>query len=134
MSTYEWHTNDIGVHTSDIRMTTSTYQWYTDDIHEYIQVTYGWHTPTKLLILIQKIYDVINFKIYLQSSYKAMTEGRGGWGEVRNTKIWVSREQKELFKAFCWIKEKQRTQAWRYHRILRNTIVIKSRSKTITNN
>ena len=31
-TTYEWHMNDTGVHTSDIRMT-----------YKYIQVTYGWH-------------------------------------------------------------------------------------------
>ena len=30
---HEWHTDDIGVHTSDIPMA-----------HEYIRVTYGWHT------------------------------------------------------------------------------------------
>ena len=31
-TTYEWHTDDIRIHTSDIRMT-----------YEYIPVTYGWH-------------------------------------------------------------------------------------------
>ena len=62
MSTYEWHTDDIRVHTSDIWMTyeytgvtygwhTSTYEWHTDDIrvhtsdirmtYEYIWVKYG---------------------------------------------------------------------------------------------
>ena len=59
-TTYEWHTNDIRVHTIDIRMTyeyirvtygwhTSTYEWHKDDIrmtYEYIRVTYGWHTRT----------------------------------------------------------------------------------------
>ena len=34
-STYEQHTDDIRIHTSDIRMT-----------YEYIWVTYGWHTST----------------------------------------------------------------------------------------
>ena len=46
-----------------------------------------------------------------------MTEGEGGWGEVRNTKIWVSRERREflvddvksifynyLRVIMCWIK------------------------------
>ena len=67
-TTYEWHTDDIQVHTSgymnDIRMTyeyirvtygrhTSTYEWHTDDIrvhtsdirmtYEYIRFTYEWH-------------------------------------------------------------------------------------------
>ena len=32
-TTDEWHTDDIPVHTSDIRMT-----------YEYIRVTYRWHT------------------------------------------------------------------------------------------
>ena len=57
-TTDEWHTNDIRVHTSGIRMTyewhTSTYEWHTSDMqahtsdirmtYEYIRVTYGWHT------------------------------------------------------------------------------------------
>ena len=34
-STYEWHTDDIRVHTSVIGMT-----------YEYTRVTYGWHTST----------------------------------------------------------------------------------------
>ena len=32
-TTYEWHTDDIRVHTSHVRMT-----------YEYTRVTYGWHT------------------------------------------------------------------------------------------
>ena len=61
---YEWHTDDIRVHTSDIWMTyeyirvtyglhTSTNEWHTDNIrvhtrdiriiYEYIRVTYEWH-------------------------------------------------------------------------------------------
>ena len=40
--------------------------------------------------------DVINFKIYLQSSFKAMG-GRGKRGEDGNTKIWISRKRKKLF-------------------------------------
>ena len=57
-TTYEWHTDDIPVHTSDIRMTyewhASTYEWHADDIrvhrsniqmtYEYIRVTNEWHT------------------------------------------------------------------------------------------
>ena len=41
--------------------------------------------------------DIINFKIYLQSSSKAMadTEKRG---ENRNTKIWISEEREKLLK------------------------------------
>ena len=52
-TTYEWHTDDIRVHTSDIGM---TYEWHTDHkrVHtsdigmtcEYIRVAYGWHTRT----------------------------------------------------------------------------------------
>ena len=34
-TTYEWHTDDIRLYTSDIRMT-----------YKYIRVTYGWHTST----------------------------------------------------------------------------------------
>ena len=52
-TSYEWHTNDIQVHRSDIRMTCEyirvTYGWHTSDIrmtYEYIRVTYGWHTST----------------------------------------------------------------------------------------
>ena len=59
-TTDEWHTNDIRVHTSGIRMTyewhTSTYEWHTSDMqahtsdirmtYEYIQVTYGWYRST----------------------------------------------------------------------------------------
>ena len=54
-SAYEWHTDDIGVHTSDIRMTyeyiwvtyrwhSSTYEWHTDDMQ--VRKTHGWHTST----------------------------------------------------------------------------------------
>ena len=53
-TTYKWHTDDIQVHTSDIRLTyewrTSTYKWLSDDIrvntshirmtYEYVRVTY----------------------------------------------------------------------------------------------
>ena len=70
-TTYKWHTDDIPVHTSDIRMTykwhASTYEWHADDIrvhasdmrvhkddlrvhrsnirmtYEYIRVTHEWH-------------------------------------------------------------------------------------------
>ena len=73
-ATYEWQTNDIRVHTSDIRMAyrhirvtyewhTSVYEWHTSDIrmtweyirvhisdiqmtYEYMRVTYGWHPCT----------------------------------------------------------------------------------------
>ena len=58
--TYEWHTDDIQVHTSDItddiRVHTSDTQVHTSDIwmtyeyirvtYEYIRVAYGWHTST----------------------------------------------------------------------------------------
>ena len=40
--------------------------------------------------------DVINFKIYLRSSSKAMAD-REKKREEGNTKIWISRDQKELF-------------------------------------
>ena len=41
--------------------------------------------------------DAMNFKIYLQSSSKAMadTEKKGEGGK---TKVWISQEQKKLFK------------------------------------
>ena len=42
--------------------------------------------------------DVINFKIYLGSFSKAMADDRGGKGEGGNTKIWISRERKEIFR------------------------------------
>ena len=41
--------------------------------------------------------DVINFKIYLESSSKAMTD-KEKKGEDENTKTWISRERKELFR------------------------------------
>ena len=41
--------------------------------------------------------DVINFKIYLESSFKAMTD-KEKKGEDENTKTWISRERKELFR------------------------------------
>ena len=62
---YEWYTDNILVHTSDIRMTyvyirviygwhTSTYEWHTDGMqvhtsgirmtYEYVRVAYEWHT------------------------------------------------------------------------------------------
>ena len=50
---------------------------------------------------LQTIDDVINFKIYLQSSSKAMADrekNRGG----PNTKNWISRERK---RAFRWNKK-----------------------------
>ena len=69
-ATHEWHSNDIRVHTSDIRMTyeyirvhTADTQVHTSDIrmtyeyilvhtsnirmiYKYIRVTYGWHMST----------------------------------------------------------------------------------------
>ena len=45
-NTYECHTGDIRVHTSDIRMTC---EWHTDDIRLHtsdIQMTYEWYTST----------------------------------------------------------------------------------------
>ena len=43
------------------------------------------------------IDDVMNFNIYLQSYSKAMPD-RGKREEDGNTKILISREQKEVFK------------------------------------
>ena len=40
--------------------------------------------------------DVINFKIYLVSSSKAMVDREGKKG--RNTKMWIPQERKELLK------------------------------------
>ena len=48
------------------------------------------------LILIKTIDDVINFKIYLLSSSKAMTDSKKE--ENENTKIWISRDRKEPFR------------------------------------
>ena len=59
-TTYEWHTDDMRLHTSDIRMTceyirvtygwhTSTYEWYKDDIRVHtsdIRMKYEWYTST----------------------------------------------------------------------------------------
>ena len=56
--TVEWHTDDIQVHMSDIRVTfkyiqvayrwnKSTYEWHTDEIRVHtcgIRMTYEWHT------------------------------------------------------------------------------------------
>ena len=41
-TTHEWHTDDMLVDTSGIRM---TYE-YIRVTYEYIRVTYGWHTST----------------------------------------------------------------------------------------
>ena len=50
-TTDEWHTNDIWVHTSDIRMTCEyirvTHGWQTEGIREHtsdIRATHRWHT------------------------------------------------------------------------------------------
>ena len=53
-TTYEWHTDEIRVHTSDIRMIYESDDWHMDEIrvhtsdirmtNDYIQVIYGWHT------------------------------------------------------------------------------------------
>ena len=80
MSTYEWHTDDIRVHTSDIWM-----------IYEYIRVTYGWHTTHIQVIYrghastyewdtndIQVIYEYIRLtykwykKYYLRKRFGAL--------------------------------------------------------------
>ena len=63
-STYVWRTDDIRVHTNDMRM---TYEWHTDDIRvhtsniwmttEYIRVTYGWHKSG-----IRMTYEYIQIK------------------------------------------------------------------------
>ena len=48
-TTYEWHTDDMRVHTSNIRISYEyirvTYGWHTST-YECIGVTYGWHTGT----------------------------------------------------------------------------------------
>ena len=44
------------------------------------------------------IDDIINFKIYLHSSSKAMAEKKKR-GEEGNKKIWISRDEKELFRS-----------------------------------
>ena len=41
--------------------------------------------------------DVINFKIYPQSSSKAMADS--GIKEDHDTKMWIHQEEKELFKS-----------------------------------
>ena len=121
-STYEWHTDDIQVH---------TILGYLPKLKKGLELAFGayfpawvFHTNAPYLILYQltkfqrhilykisnkmfywvhiyTIDDVINFKIYLQSSSKNWPR-EGEWGEVRNKKIWVSREWKELFR---WSKK-----------------------------
>ena len=57
---------------------------------------------------------------------------------LENENNFLVDEVKSIFQNYlkviiCWIKEKQMTQAWSYLKILLNTIVIKSRSRTTTN-
>ena len=57
---------------------------------------------------------------------------------LKNENNFLVDEVKSIFQNYlkviiCWIKEKQKTQVWSYLRILLNTIVIKSRSRTTTN-
>ena len=134
-TTYEWHTDNIRVHTSDIRMTheyirvtygwyTSTYEWHTDDIQVHtsdIRMAYEWHAGTYCFGLFTKIKkgsgisfwctfsawifytnatylilidDVINFKIYLQSSSKKMTEVGGMRGSQKYKNMSISRTKR----------------------------------------
>ena len=74
-----------------------------------------------------------------------MTEGEGDEGQteiqkfkyLENKKNFVDKVESifhnYLSTIICWMKEKQRTQVLSYLRILRNTIVIKSRFRTPTN-
>ena len=57
---------------------------------------------------------------------------------LENENNFLVDEVKSIFQNYlkviiCWIKEKQKAQAWSYLKILLNTIVIKSRSRTTTN-
>ena len=72
-----------------------------------------------------------------------MTQGGGMMREsqkfeyLENENNFLVDEVKSIFQNYlkviiCWIKEKQKTQVWSYLRILLNTIVIKSRSRTTT--
>ena len=112
-STYEWHTNDIRVHAGDIRM---AYE-YIRMTYEYMRVIYGWRMSTyeyhtdgsfnvlsffllKILnkmrysVLILIIDDVINCKIYLRSSCKAMAGGEKMRRRQKDKNLNISRTKK----------------------------------------
>ena len=99
--TYEWHSDDIRVHTSSYEWHTSTYEWHTDDIHtsdirmafkymhiimrahgsgmqmtyEYIGVTYEWHTS-----------DTRVHTIDIRMIYKMAYDGLEN--DIRNIKLY----------------------------------------------
>ena len=99
-TTYEWHTDVIWVHTSDIRMTyeyirvtygwhTGTYEWHTDDIQIHttdILMKYKWHTCTYDL----HSNDIRNIKLYY------------GFGAFRSlfSKLFVLK----TLLLYCWCK------------------------------
>ena len=94
---YEWNTDDMRVHTSDIWMTyeyirvtygwhTSTYEWHTDDIRVHtndirvhtsgIRMTYEWHTDDmrferKLNFYFLKLFDNLFQNIWFVKEYPA---------------------------------------------------------------
>ena len=47
-TTYEWHTDDIRVHKSDIRWHTSTYEWNTDDIRVHVDKIWAHTNDTQM--------------------------------------------------------------------------------------
>ena len=95
LSWHCWHTDDIQVHTSDMRMTCDYYEWHTDNIRvhtsdirmtfEYIRVTYGWHTT----IYEWHTYDIKVHTSDIQMTYEWHTSTYD-WhvNEIRNTKLY----------------------------------------------
>ena len=87
-TTNEWHTSDMQVRTSDIRMTSEyirmTYGWHTNDIRvhtsgiwmawEYIRVAYRWHTCTYGWRTITYKYIKVAYRWYT-SIYDWQTNG-----------------------------------------------------------
>ena len=55
-----------------------------------------YQTKCVIKLLLRKLTDVINFKIFLGSTSKAMTGEKRG--EDKNTEIWISREWKQPFR------------------------------------
>ena len=71
--------------------------------------------------LLSSYFDIINFKIFLGSTSKAMAD-RGKKREDENTKIWIPRERKELFR---WNK-KHLSQYLKGYHLVKNKNLIKN--------
>ena len=84
-------------------------------------------------VLILTVADAINWKIYIGSISKAMPDGlkkRGRWftkfENLKNTKIWVSRKWKELFR---WNKNHFSEFLKGYHLVRNKNLIKNSRHK-----